>query len=463
MSEESSKITFQWVTEGLLLFFISFIGLIGNFWLVVKSSRQRVQRVFHRLLLALATFDTIYIICSVLLYAFPAFIDGYTKDVKLFIIPYILPIIHIALIGSIYSTVALAAERYITICHPFMRYRSYYRGASFIVPVVTFAFLYNVPKFFELRLAWEPNSTEKGQGGGGEYRLKPTELRKDKIYIRVYLISINFVVQILIPFIVLVIFNLLTYRTIKESEKNLIQNVRIHYSSRRRAGHHRQRHTSERTEQIVLTNDIPRRLEYRQNGEHKEMQNEAQYGVRNGTQNGGDSVDECCQISLDDDYDTSTTPIQLSENKATSLRKREVILSKISIYIVFVFLFCHSLRIIPNMYEMIQTYTKEANEPLKFPPWILSFTHLSHLCITFACSANFYIYFAKYGRKNLSILNNITRQRPSNCCEDLPKDMVLLRNTSISSRSRSFFSVRRKPSNFIVNSEDPSIAMATKL
>ena len=60
----------------------------------------------------------------------------------------------------------------------------------------------------------------------------------------------------------------------------------------------------------------------------------------------------------DDNYDTSTTPIQLSENKATSLRKREVILSKISIYIVFVFLFCHSLRIIPNMYEMIQTYTK---------------------------------------------------------------------------------------------------------
>ena len=59
MSEEGSKITFQWVTEGLLLFFISFIGLIGNFWLVVKSSRQRVQRVFHRLLLALATFDTV--------------------------------------------------------------------------------------------------------------------------------------------------------------------------------------------------------------------------------------------------------------------------------------------------------------------------------------------------------------------------------------------------------------------
>ena len=55
-----------------------------------------------------------------------------------------------------------------------------------------------------------------------------------------------------------------------------------------------------------MTNEIPRRLEYRQsgeqkeiqNGDHKEVQNGAQYGEQNGTQNGGDSVDECCQISL---------------------------------------------------------------------------------------------------------------------------------------------------------------------
>ena len=46
------------------------------------------------------------------------------------------------------------------------------------------------------------------------------------------------------------------------------------------------------------------------------------------------------------------------ENKATSLRKREVVLSKISCYIVFVFLFCHSVRIVPNIYEMVTTYTQ---------------------------------------------------------------------------------------------------------
>ena len=44
--------------------------------------------------------------------------------------------------------------------------------------------------------------------------------------------------------------------------------------------------------------------------------------------------------------------------QASSLRRREVILSRISIYIAFVFLFCHSVRVVPNAYELVTTYTK---------------------------------------------------------------------------------------------------------
>ena len=36
---------------------------------------------------------------------------------------------------------------------------------------------------------------------------------------------------------------------------------------------------------------------------------------------------------------------------------------------------------------------------LSFPDWVLRFTNVSHLLVTFASSANFYIYFAKYGRR----------------------------------------------------------------
>ena len=145
-----------------------------------------------------------------------------------------------------------------------------------------------------------------------------TDLRRDKIYIRVYLICMNFVVQIFIPFVVLITLNFLTYRTIKASEENLLNNIRIHYSCRKRL------------------QDAQRQSETFKNG------------------------DEIQELNIGETYEKGSEQRRsiIQQNKATSLRKREVILSRISIYIVFVFLFCHSLRIIPNVYEMICTYTK---------------------------------------------------------------------------------------------------------
>ena len=58
-SESFPIYDFQWVTEGLLLLIVSSIGIVGNACSVVTCAKQRIQRVFHRLLLALATFDTV--------------------------------------------------------------------------------------------------------------------------------------------------------------------------------------------------------------------------------------------------------------------------------------------------------------------------------------------------------------------------------------------------------------------
>lgn len=46
----------------------------------------------------------------------------------------------------------------------------------------------------------------------------------------------------------------------------------------------------------------------------------------------------------------------VSGHGVSDLRRREVVLAKISIYMVFVFLICHSVKIVPNIYEMVQTY-----------------------------------------------------------------------------------------------------------
>ena len=45
-----------------------------------------------------------------------------------------------------------------------------------------------------------------------------------------------------------------------------------------------------------------------------------------------------------------------SSNPVANLRKREVILAKVSLCIVVIFFVCHGIRIVPNTWEMVQTY-----------------------------------------------------------------------------------------------------------
>ena len=53
---------------------------------------------------------------------------------------------------------------------------------------------------------------------------------------------------------------------------------------------------------------------------------------------------------------SATNSSIVSGQAHSDLRRREVVLAKISLYMVFVFLICHSVKIVPNIYEMLQTY-----------------------------------------------------------------------------------------------------------
>ena len=41
----------------------------------------------------------------------------------------------------------------------------------------------------------------------------------------------------------------------------------------------------------------------------------------------------------------------------TIIRKREVVISRVSVYIVVILVSCHTVRIIPNIWEIAQTFT----------------------------------------------------------------------------------------------------------
>jgi len=99
----------------------------------------------------LSIFDQIYLISSFLLFGLSVFYPG-SEFITVHLPYYFLPVAHIGMIGSIFSTFALSIERYIAVVHPFVKYRHWWKPGYFILPVIAYSLLYNIPKFFELSI-----------------------------------------------------------------------------------------------------------------------------------------------------------------------------------------------------------------------------------------------------------------------------------------------------------------------
>ena len=112
-----------------------------------------------------------------------------------------------------------------------------YSSRTFIIPVVLFTLVYNIPKFFELRVKTTCQELPTGDiksenisdirsendefirnltkqidnrtdcNGTDRLIIEPTELRTNRTYITVYIMWMNLIVQVLIPFVLLIFLN----------------------------------------------------------------------------------------------------------------------------------------------------------------------------------------------------------------------------------------------------------------
>nr|XP_040568983.1 uncharacterized protein LOC121118465 [Lepeophtheirus salmonis] len=296
-----------------------------------------------------------------LIYCIPKFSTTYKNSYRLHLLPWTLPLAHISLMGSVYCTVAITIERFITVCYPFTAHRQVFSTASFIIPIIFLTTIYNIPKFFELNIVDKcmlkniscPQDTER-------LTVRPTPLRQHHTYVRVYILWSNLIFYIIIPFLLLIILNIKVYQGCRTFENTFTENIRVCFSSitsKRKSSHS----LDEETKDIST------------NVDHVESESNTVSSVK----------------------DIRKTKYYHS---IASQRHREVILAKISIYITFVFLLCHSVRLIPNSYEMYITYVKDSKKSRPF--WFAEVSGVSHLLLTFASSANFFIYYFKYGFKH---------------------------------------------------------------
>ena len=74
-------------------------------------------------MVSLSAFDLLYILGMILVFSIKELNNDYiVSGVYYYLLPWVLPAIQIGMTGSIYFTMAITVERYVTVCHPFYRY-----------------------------------------------------------------------------------------------------------------------------------------------------------------------------------------------------------------------------------------------------------------------------------------------------------------------------------------------------
>ena len=159
-----------------------------------------------------------------------------------------------------------------------LSFRRNYTSKTFILPVMIFTLVYNLPKFFELyvkkdimiksvnctdiiedpayseykencteNLAEMINVTVLDQNDQPQYKISigATDMRINRIYIRVYIIWLNLIVLVIVPFVLLIVLNILTYKKIVEFEQNLSNQMREQNARSSRRVTKRERVTSD--------------------------------------------------------------------------------------------------------------------------------------------------------------------------------------------------------------------------
>ena len=342
-----------------LLTIVGCVGLIGNVALIYMFARIQNQLKFHRLMLMMSVYDTCLIILGYLVFALPTLNEAYANSVLGYIAPTAFPLAKVALTGSVYSRAAVAFDRFLIICYPFFAVRHKWSARRYIIPILVFSVLYNLPRFFSLetvlcvngkfeRPSFSANQDQPTTNTSAfnmtdgkrecEYDdvvyIRPTALRRSPQYYDIYLFWIDLFVMILVPISFLVFLN-----------------VKILTSIRRK---HRERMQSNCIDMALLpsvpasSHDIPiykRRM--------------------------------------------SRQDVQRRKKRMSTTERMEQKLAKLGLIIVFIFIACHSVKLLPNIYEMINRLSDDGNFE---DNWIKSFIHLSNFLIVLTSSINFYIY-----------------------------------------------------------------------
>ena len=157
----------QYWVKGVSILVISIIGICLNTATIgiifPKKRRDRQQQrekkedhsIFDVLVVAFFTSDTIFLMIQVLISLLNHILCLSSKEWKIVYMKVLFPLWNIFLANSVFMTVALSIERYISLIHPNAYDTLLERATSrcvnyllFVVPITIFTVLYHIPSFF---------------------------------------------------------------------------------------------------------------------------------------------------------------------------------------------------------------------------------------------------------------------------------------------------------------------------
>ena len=198
--------------KSILMAVISVFGILGNVISILVLNCGSGYLDLHHLLTLTAVFDTFFLVLTNFLYVIPTLLDYQTPCEA---IPVLLPLTSVFLTGSVYSIVALSINLLATLKSCSNRIFDV-RSLIILVFVITVAF--NFIRFFELYTVDDDNKDDTEEICDDVIR--PTKLRLSYNYSLIYIVGINFLLNHLLPIVLLIVFNCLIFQQVKKQESN---------------------------------------------------------------------------------------------------------------------------------------------------------------------------------------------------------------------------------------------------
>ena len=206
---------FDYIAECYIVMFIAIFGLIGNTISIIIMNKDKERREVLFLLQVLALADSFYLLLCLLRYPTKYFVsinDYYMMQI------YVFPFLKTAQTSAVWAMLLVTVDRYIYICQPLKAHQMFNsRGRRIMAFLVfLFAFIYNLPRFFDscLMAFVDPCTNRKIL----TMVYSPT-FNRGSIYLNLYIYGLYIVFIYLGPLLTLVVLNAKLIGAIRRSRR----------------------------------------------------------------------------------------------------------------------------------------------------------------------------------------------------------------------------------------------------